>query len=393
MESPEIETSGYELVQAPVTTTGTDWLIGISVFLVLVFLGLALGFLFRKTGCKTPDDCKYESDEKKACDPETKTCVQCVNVQDCNNRANSCVNNVCKCGTNAACNFEKPICTEIDGKPTCVECTQDNECPVSEPNCDTTTHTCFGCNSDTITKDPYQCAPGYQCREDSCFPQTCSNISDCAYGQSCNDDNVCSGMSTFYFQRNVNLPNVPKTLLLSETNNTGAASNPTLCSNECGANDACAIFDWKMTNDGNKTCRHYTSKTNESQTWKEYEEPFAEGTAWAGGRKDFQNVGTCNGIPCVVNSEGYFIIPDSTINLTEPYDAFENVTNMDACISSCAGGRTGCQDNLAYGAVWNTTANTCKCFNFDKTDMASNLVTADNQSTAVACVNRAEMPT
>lgn len=91
------------------------------------------------------------------------------------------------CGdTCSPCGASTPLCLNRNGSFTCVQCSDDSQCP--NGRCDLTTNECRGCKTDANCPTGQHCGADNECHE-------CTNDSQCPRGQVC-ADNTCQACST-----------------------------------------------------------------------------------------------------------------------------------------------------------------------------------------------------
>lgn len=107
------------------------------------------------------------------CDPETNTCVACVEASQCTAEPGAvCLSGVCRpCVTNTQCMAQRalPFC-RADGA--CVACTAPTDCPAETPYC-SAEGTCAECRSESDCSDQAPlCAEGscQSCARGGCSP-------------------------------------------------------------------------------------------------------------------------------------------------------------------------------------------------------------------------------
>ena len=91
------------------------------------------------------------------------------------------------CGPSCSpCGASTPLCHNRNGIFTCVQCTEDDQCP--NGRCDTTTNECRGCRTDANCPKGEYCGTDNECHE-------CTTDNHCPRGQVC-ADNACQPCST-----------------------------------------------------------------------------------------------------------------------------------------------------------------------------------------------------
>ena len=91
------------------------------------------------------------------------------------------------CGPSCSpCGASTPLCHNRNGIFTCVQCTEDDQCP--NGRCDTTTNECRGCRTDANCPKGEYCGTDNECHE-------CTTDDHCPRGQVC-ADNSCQPCST-----------------------------------------------------------------------------------------------------------------------------------------------------------------------------------------------------
>ncbi|HEX2573668.1 MAG TPA: outer membrane exchange protein TraA family protein [Polyangia bacterium] len=134
----------------------------------------------------------------RICDPDTHTCLECSRDEHClhgtvcqNNRCTPCAADNACAGSSCNCCPSGTRCAMLspESMPTCVECTQDVDCPTGR-RCDTTIGRCVESFPDCNTRD--RCGP--QCRRcpddrpycllgEVCV--ACTSDVDCGAGKFC----------------------------------------------------------------------------------------------------------------------------------------------------------------------------------------------------------------
>ncbi len=131
--------------------------------------------------CNCPPD--------KVCQPQTGACVDCVNStqcgqgQICDPATNTCTSDVC-----AACAPPYPACTEISGQMTCVQCTQDSDCP--DGQCNETTFLCEGNSVNPCQQTGNCCKSDADCPPSTQFTLKCDVATGLCYDVNGGCDNI-----------------------------------------------------------------------------------------------------------------------------------------------------------------------------------------------------------
>jgi outer membrane exchange protein TraA len=144
----------------------------------------------------------YQTESGRPSYPDENKCQQCNRQY-----ANTAGNNGCDpsyycngaalcapcdsavfCGPSCSpCGAATPLCLNRNGTYTCVECSEDSQCPFGR--CDPVTNQCRGCNTDA------QCSNGQHCDTTQHECRDCVTDAQCARGQAC-VNNTCQTCST-----------------------------------------------------------------------------------------------------------------------------------------------------------------------------------------------------
>ncbi|HYO60057.1 outer membrane exchange protein TraA [Archangium sp.] len=143
----------------------------------------------------------YQTDNGRPSYPDLNKCEQC-NRGDANQNGNSTCGSgyycngaaLCApcdsslfCGdTCSPCGASTPVCLNRNGNFTCVQCSDDSQCP--NGRCDPLTNECRGCKSDAHCPKGEFCGADNECHE-------CVTNDHCPRGQVCSD-NTCQPCAT-----------------------------------------------------------------------------------------------------------------------------------------------------------------------------------------------------
>ena len=113
--------------------------------------------------------------------PKPPAYPECRNDDDCKDRAQVCVNNVCReCRDDAQC-AQKPgtVCRDNACQPK-LQCQENKDCPAGQKCAQ---NKCVPeCTEATADRD---CGDGRKCAQGRCVEDTCSADSDCSAGKAC----------------------------------------------------------------------------------------------------------------------------------------------------------------------------------------------------------------
>ncbi len=141
----------------------------------------------------------YQTESGRPSYPDLGQCQQC-NRQDANTAGNNGCGSAYYCNkaalcapcesslfcgdTCSPCGPSTPLCIKRNEKYTCVQCSEDSQCP--NGRCDLTTNQCRGCNDDGDCR-----SEGKVCdlSQNECV--VCNTDSNCPKGQVCSADHTC----------------------------------------------------------------------------------------------------------------------------------------------------------------------------------------------------------
>jgi len=373
--------------------TFTSYVIIVLFILFFICIGIGIYFMIGGEECQDNLDCKDFTEGRNICDPEKKKCVQCISDMDCSYagavNANKCDDGVCKCGIYESCATPNNYCvldTEGTQSYKCAECSEDSDCPINTPSCDQSTHTCYGCNYANISENPYQCNEGYTCSEDDqCLPSDCTIDADCAPGQICDSGtNKCSGSSTFTEEKKLDYRSVPWKYVLSHNQD---MTEPSKCSHACADEKSCQFYNWLRYKRAegviDHVCNLYTANSiSDLESFQDYRVDFhdSDEMAVSGVRKTPGPFSNCNGLNCIQNNDGAYIIVDADIDDEHAKKkSTSELYNLSDCDKHCRIEWMGdlpqkFPDGVGYASVFDSLEGTCACYSFSTDNYENKLI-------------------